>query len=426
VSENDANPNSIAPPSATGPAGPRFEGKVGAFYLLALLGSSEPRGLPGARVKSVRFQQAAHGRPLDDMTVEAVNADGSPAFLDIQAKRTIDFISSNAEFADVVRRLLASSQKPEFRTSRYELAVAIARTSTRIERHCQEVLHWARQLTTAASFAAHMQLQGFSSAGMRTFLVSFRQLVTQAGGNADEETVWTLLRHFQILVFDFESVGSDYDHRARERARTVLAPDQADRAADLWSVLADVALARAAAGGDLDHSTLARELGQIHGFRVGQSPDLRVALVRLAESSCDALADIKDSIGGVRLSREAVVEECYQALEFGTAVQIVASAGVGKSAVLKQLAMRTQEQGVNIVLAPGRIIGNGWVRMAAVIDCPVSRNELFNELACGGGATLFIDNIDQIDDAHDWLTLRDLLRGTLECPGLADGRDGPV
>ena len=55
--------------------------------------------------------------------------------------------------------------------------------------------------------------------------------------------------------------------------------------------------------------------------------------------------------------------------------------------------------------------------MAQVIGCPVSRNELLNELGCGGGATLFVDNIDQIDDAEAWLTLRDLLRGVLECAG---------
>src|ERR1700730_6087043 len=55
--------------------------------------------------------------------------------------------------------------------------------------------------------------------------------------------------------------------------------------------------------------------------------------------------------------------------------------------------------------------------MAHVIGCPVSRNEPFNELGCGGGGTLFIDNIDQIDDAEAWVTLGDLLRGVRECRG---------
>ena len=55
--------------------------------------------------------------------------------------------------------------------------------------------------------------------------------------------------------------------------------------------------------------------------------------------------------------------------------------------------------------------------MASVVGCKIGLNELFNALGCGGGATLFVDNIDQLDDAAAWLTLRDLLRAMLECPG---------
>lgn len=410
-------PNPATPPAAAGPAGPRFEGKVGAFYLLSLLACGEPRGLPGASVKTVRFQQAPHGRPLDDVTIDAINADGSEAFLDIQAKRTIDFVASDSRFAEVVRHLWATAQKPQFATARYEMAVAIARTSARIERHCQEVLHWARQLTNGASLAAHMHLLGFSSKGMRDFVDAFRHHLAAASAPTDDDTVWRILRRFQILVFDFEAAGSDYDHRARERARSILAPDQAARAADLWPILIDEALTRDTAGGESDRSTLVRDLKEKHGLRFGDRPDLRTVHARLRESATDALADIKDHIGGARLSRVDAVEDGYQALEQASTLQIVGAAGVGKSAVLKSLAIGLQGEGTILVLAPGRIIGGGWLKLAHVIGCPVSRNELFNELGCGGGATLFIDNIDQIDDADAWVTLGDLLRGVQECRG---------
>lgn len=419
TAKNDPLPTCITPPSAAGPAGAQFEGKIGAFYFLSLLASAEPRGLPGATLKAVRFQQAANGRPFDDVTIEAANADGSVAFLDIQAKRTIDFVASNNEFADVVRRLWATARKPQFTTSRYEVAVAIARTSTRIERHCQEVLHWARQLTSSAAFATNMLRQGFSSKGMRDFVDAFRHHLTAAGAPTDDDTVWRLLRRFQILVFDFESTGSDYDHRSRERSLGVLAPDQTERAADLWSVLITESLTRDAAGGDVDRRSLVGVLSETHGFRISDRPDLRAAHSRLTESANNALADIKDHIGGARLSRTDVVEQGYQALEQAKVVQIVGTGGVGKSAILKSLVGRLQCEGTVLFLAPGRIVGGGWIAMAQVIGCPgtVSRNELMNELGCGGGATLFVDNIDQIGDAAAWTTLRDLLRGVVECPG---------
>jgi hypothetical protein len=400
----------VAPPAATGNAGPRFETKVGAYYLLSLLTSGEPRGLPGAMVTRVKLQQVRAGYPLDDVVVRATNADGSPAVLEIQAKRTLDFTASDEEFTDIVRRMWAAAQKPEFKTSRYELAVAIARTSTRIERSCQAVLYWARCLLDGASFAAQIGQEGFSSKEMRNFVAVFRKNLATAGAPTDDDTVRLLLSRFQILVFDSESPGSDYDHRARERVRMALAPDQATRAADLWAVLIDQAASIAIAGGELDHAALAGRLQTTHGFELGPRTDLRHVYNRLTEAAGQALDDIKDQIGGVRLGRTELVDQCYAAFEKNRLTVIIGDGGLGKSAILKLLALRVNLEGAGIFLAPGRIIPGGWLQMSNVIGCPVSRDELFNELGCGGGATLCVDNIDQIDDPRDWATVIDLLR----------------
>jgi hypothetical protein len=231
--END-NPRTVASPSATGNAGAGFEAKVGAFYLLALLTSGEPRCLPNAVARSIQFQGAVDDRPFDDVIVSALNTDGSSAILEVQAKRTIDFTASNPEYRDAVRRLWAAAQKPEFGSSRYEMAVAIARTSTHIERSCQEVLHWARKHSDAASFERHLGISGYASDGMRRFVQAFRHQLDSTGAPNDINTVWGLLRRFSILAFDFEAPGSGWENMARERARLALDPSHADRAYDLW------------------------------------------------------------------------------------------------------------------------------------------------------------------------------------------------
>jgi hypothetical protein len=51
--------------------------------------AANPRGLPAAITRTVAFQQRGSGRPLDDVVVPAINADGSPAALEIQAKRKL-------------------------------------------------------------------------------------------------------------------------------------------------------------------------------------------------------------------------------------------------------------------------------------------------------------------------------------------------
>jgi hypothetical protein len=105
VSKKPLKSRQVAPPAATGNAGPQFEGKIGAFYLLSLLSSSEPRGLPGATIRTVELQQRGSGRPLDDVAVQASNADGSDAVLEIQAKRTLTFTTSDEEFTVVVAQM---------------------------------------------------------------------------------------------------------------------------------------------------------------------------------------------------------------------------------------------------------------------------------------------------------------------------------
>jgi hypothetical protein len=67
-------------------------------------------------------------------------------------------------------------------------------------------------------------------------------------------------------------------------------------------------------------------------------------------------------------------------------------------------------EGAVIVLAPGRIPGGGWPQLARTLGCEISLPELLNELAAGGCATLFVDNIDQVDNDAEQITLRDLLR----------------
>ena len=58
-----------------------------------------------------------------------------------------------------------------------------------------------------AATAGRRKLCGknFSSKGMRDFVDVFRANLAAAGAPTDDDTVWRLLRHFQILVFDFES-----------------------------------------------------------------------------------------------------------------------------------------------------------------------------------------------------------------------------
>ncbi len=144
-------------PTSTGPAGAHFEGQVGASYLLSLLVGAEPRGLSATTIDRVKLQRGAEGHPLDDVIVEAHDAQGNAALLEVQVKRSISFAPSDPVFRDVVGQIAKVAAKPEFLKSRYELAIAIAQTSHRIDGPYQTILTWARQLGDAATFMSRIQ-----------------------------------------------------------------------------------------------------------------------------------------------------------------------------------------------------------------------------------------------------------------------------
>ena len=163
----------VSSPAASGPAGSHFEAQVGAAYLLALLTGSDPRGLPGTMIDSIKLQRAAEGHPLDDVIIHAHDGRGSPVVLEIQVKRTISFTPSDDVFQQVAEQIARASQLPDFWTSRHEMAIATARTSRKIDGAYQDVLTWARQLGDAVTFFSRINRSGSANDDMRTFVRRF-------------------------------------------------------------------------------------------------------------------------------------------------------------------------------------------------------------------------------------------------------------
>ena len=340
--------------------------QVGAHYLLSLLVGGEPRGLRGATLEKVACQRAGEGRFLDDVILHAKDGDGRKAVLEIQVKRGVSFAPSDPLFRSIVGQIVKASQRPEFWTTRYELAIAISRTSHKIDGAYQDLLRWAHQIGDAATFMNQVNRPGAGNKDMRSFVDTFRAHLRDFGAADDDEAIWRLLRRLQILVFDFSAEGSASEALAREWARQVLHPDDAGRAGALWTTLTGLALEIAAAAGDRRRQDLLNDLKN-RSFRL--AGDLRYATARkaLAEASRHALADIGSHVGGISLSRDAGIAAVRAALDAGCYVEIRGDSGVGKSALLKRLAEQIAAEGQVIILSPIRTIAKGWTAMKAAL-----------------------------------------------------------
>ena len=404
-------------PASTGPAGARFEGQVGAHYLLTMLAHAEPRGLPGVTIDRVEFQRGDEGFPLDDVIVHAhENVTGSGASLQVQVKRSIKFSPTDAIFKKVVGQIAQAIAKPDFWTGHNELAIATSSTSRKIDGAYQDVLRWARQLGSAKAFFERLKRLGTANNDMRTFVGTLRDHLRDAGAPYDDETVWKVLGRLQILIFDYTAVGSAAEELSRERAVRVLPPEDAAKASSLWGVLTDLSEEIAADGGDRDYTRLLTDLAN-KSIRV--AADRRLADVRsaVAEASAQALADMVDRVGGTVLARTARVDAINEARDQGRYLEIRGDAGVGKSGVLKHFAELFATEGQIVVLSPGRIQPRGWAAMRDTLGFNGTARELLGDLASDGGAALFVDNLDSISD-EERRTVNDLIRAASDVPGV--------
>jgi hypothetical protein len=381
------------------------------------LTGAEPRGLPGTTIERIELQRAAEGHPLDDVIVHAHDAGGNTAVLEIQVKRSITFAPSDSVFRAVVTQIAETTRLAEFRTHRYELAIAIARTSRKIDGAYQDVLTWARQLLSAATFFERIERPGSANDDMRTFVRTFRSHLHDAGAADDDETVWQLLRKLQILVFDFTAQGSASEELARERAVRALHPDDVPRAETLWTTLIELALQIAASAGERNREALINELVR-RSFRLTADRRHSSARAALAEAARAALADIGDRVGNITLTRPERVAAVHSALDGARYVEIRGDAGVGKSAVLKHFAEQTAVEARVIVLSPGRAIPRGWIALRGVLGFEGTARDLLLDLAIDGGAVLFVDNLDLFND-EERKTVVDLVREAADVPGLA-------
>ena len=404
-------------PASSGPAGPHFEGQVGAHYLLTMLIGAEPRGLPGTKIERVEFQRGPEGHPLDDIVVHARDGGGNVAVLEIQTKRSLRFTKSDRRFPEVVAQIAKASERPDFFKRRHELAVAVGRAPLNVQGAFQDVLTWARQSDSADTFTDRIQRPRSANDAMRGFVKAFEALLENTGAESDSKTVWRLLSRFQILQFDFTAPGSAYEAWQLERAEQALHPDDSGRADALWRVLVELAIQVASSAGQLDRDMLVQGLRN-GGFRL--AGDRRFSSVRkaLAEDAHHALQDIADRVGQVWLPRAGHLARIRSALDQVRYVEIRGEPGVGKSGLLKRLAEEGSAQSRIIVLSPGRVRHGGWGEMRAALGFQDTAHALLVDLASSGGGTLFLDGLESFsEDEH--LTVADLLREAAEIPGFS-------
>lgn len=398
----------VASPISTGGAGSDYEKRVGAYYLAALLLQAVPRGQEAGVTREVRFQRLYEGEPLDDLIIFSELPVGE-AKLALQIKRDLTFGEKDETFDEVIQACWETFKSSEFHIGIDRFGIGIGLYSKNIDEYYQSVLTWARTSTDSNDFLKRINQQSLANQTQRSFIKLIRgKLDTYLGSSVTDDELWNFLRSMVILHFDFQRDGSrDYSYTV-EMVSHLLNTDKKTEAPQLFTELVDVATQANGTAGSFNAEILMQRLQA--KFSLLSLIDCRSDLEKMRQESDFVLKDIRVDIGGLTLSRTALIVDALEKLSEASLIEIVGSSGVGKSAVLKALVEYQRGEGQVLVISGERIIGTGWSSYASTLQLKQPLNKLLVALSGSSRPTIFIDGIDRIVDTGKRAIVNDLLR----------------
>lgn len=330
--------SAVSNPFSTGSGGPFFEAKVQAGFLLHLLIGGRIPCLPNGGVQSVRLQGKQAGFATDDVVVTIRNEAGNDCRLLAQVKHRAAVTVSDSEFSDALASAWSDFNNPNvFSQGRDALALITGPQSDKTLQHVRPMLDWARTSADSTEFTTKVATAKFSSDHKRAYLQVFKDVLAKAAGAVPtDDILWQFLKHFHLLSYDFDILGSKDEAAILTVLELARNPTGTLDAQAIWEGLVIQAQEWNKTAGTFTLAQLDERLRMaVHS---GGSPVQRQALSRLQEHSALVLNTIQTELApGLRLSRNVLLDVLVDTIESSRVVIVQGAPGAGKSAAVKML-----------------------------------------------------------------------------------------
>jgi len=327
----------VSSPAATGGAGNVFERAVGAYWLAQLLVSAIPPILIDCSIDQLHFQTEHLGWRTDDILVVGRSSGGATRKLAGQIKRTFTVGSSDEDCKNTILDFWTDFKNTAlFSSATDRLAIITQLGTNTFLQHFGSLLECARAAQDAEDFEHRLNTEGFLSSTAIRYCGEVVTIISGAEGrDVTTGEILPFLKIIQILSLDL-SAGSRQGEAAIKTLLSYTAiPDDKEAAAkQTWNELLLIAAEAAPVAKSFTRADLPELLKQRHGICGVEHP----MLVALREHSAMVVSGIRFTIGeGLHLQRVGLVQQALAALENSRVVVLSGPAGMGKSAVAKDI-----------------------------------------------------------------------------------------
>jgi hypothetical protein len=320
--------------SSKGGLGTNFEQHVQAAFLVSLLTGGVIPCILGARVTQLAFQTTKLGYETDDLLVTATSVTGQSHRLLLQIKNNLSISSQDAMFEQVLQAFWHDYLSPSLFDPALDRLVIVKSGLNDTERnHVKVILNWARAHAQSPSFFLEVRRIQEKTKRLEIFRAVLAK-VSQAPVADDD--LWRFLRCVELLDYDFMTTGS-VDEASVLHLLSLAKSAQADVSAlDLWHHALHEAVLLNSNGGSFAAADLAHTI-LYQRFASSRLDSVRQAVLRLARNSQAITTPLKNTVGGVKLDREAGKVAIQEALAGYDLVLVTGGAGVGKSALVRDV-----------------------------------------------------------------------------------------
>ena len=320
--------------SSTGGLGTNFEQHIQAAFLIGLLTGGATPCIPDARVVKLNFQTTDLGYATDDLLVTAQSETGLQHRLLLQIKHNLTLSASDGEFEKVLRQLWEDYQAAaRFDPIHDRLVIVKSGLNDGERNHVKIVLNWARFNSSSIAFFQEVNL----SQQKQIRVEVFRTVLTKVSNRAiGDDELWRFLRCVELLDYDLKSTGSVDEAFLLQLINLGNPNPDTITPLAIWREAVEEAEQLNNNGGGVDIVDLpTRPL--YHRFASTRLRPVRQAVQKLTANS-RVLTDVfRNAVGGVTLPRQEGKAAIMQALEQTQVVLVTGAAGVGKSALMRDV-----------------------------------------------------------------------------------------
>lgn len=322
----------VASPRSTGGGGFVFENDVCAWLMACMLVGEPVFGPEQGVPVRLDFQTRPDGWFLDDVLMTtAIGASRHRFALSVKSNEQFTATSAPSDFVAAAWEQWLHIGSAAFDASRDFLGLVTRPLSGAAARSVSGLSDKVC-VNDAALFPARLATPNWANEDERALFASFA-CPSGLGRVTTEVDTARFLQRLRFVQRDFGAVASESHNTAVELCRRAVRSHTAADAEGLWGALREEAAELRPRAGSLTLSELIERLRA--RVLLADYPDHAGDWATLDARSAREVALVRDSIGGVHLSRVAQVKAVADALSAESTVTLLGSSGIGKSGLAK-------------------------------------------------------------------------------------------